>query len=312
MLDSRQLRYFAAVVEHGSLAGASASLRVAASALSHHLAQMEAALGVQLFDRKPRGMEPTAAGQRLFDHARVILRTMDAAEADVREAGGDIAGDVSVGMAYSAVKAIGVDLARRILKDYPRVQLALSESFSGAALVHLLAADVDMALVFNPPSDAALKTVPVLEERLVCVGLPDLVGDTDEPIRFADVLDLPLVLLRHGISARALLDDVTLLKKMEASARLQMNSVQAIGGSAEAGLGCVIATRLVMREQLEGGRVRGRPIVEPELSRTLHLCELTGRTPTYAREAVKAVILELIAGAVRSGFWDARLIADGP
>ena len=178
--------------------------------------------------------------------------------------------------------------------------------------MHLLAADVDMALVFNPPSDAALKTVPVLEERLVCVGLPDLVGDTDEPIRFADVLDLPLVLLRHGISARALLDDVTLLKKMEASARLQINSVQAIGGSAEAGLGCVIATRLVMREQLEGGRVRGRPIVEPELSRTLHLCELTGRTPTYAREAVKAVILELIAASVRSGFWDARLIADGP
>ena len=310
MLDSRQLRYFAAVVEHGSLAGASASLRVAASALSHHLGQMEAALGLQLFDRKPRGMEPTAAGQRLYDHARVILRTMDAAEADVREAGGDIAGHVSVGMAYSAVKAIGVDLARRILNDYPRVQLALSESLSGATLAHLLAADVDMALVFNPPSDATLRSIPVLEERMVCVGLPEVIGDTEDPISFADLLNLPIILLRQGISARAIMDDVTLLKKIESRARLQMNSVQAIGGSVVAGLGCVIGTRLFMHDQLESGLVRARPIVEPELSRTLYLCELTTRTPTYAREAVKTMLLELIAGAVRSGLWEARLIAD--
>lgn len=310
MLDSRQLRYFAAIVEHGSLAGASSSLRVAASALSHHLAQMESSLGVQLFDRKPRGMEPTAAGQRLYDHARVILRTMDAAEADVREAGGDIAGHVSVGMAYSAVKAIGVDLARRILNDYPRVQLALSESLSGATLAHLLAADVDMALVFNPPSDATLQSIPVLEERMVCVGLPEVIGDTEDPISFADLLDLPIILLRQGISARAIMDDVTLLKKIESRARLQMNSVQAIGGSVVAGLGCVIGTRLFMHDQLESGLVRARPIVEPELSRTLYLCELTTRTPTYAREAVKAMLLELIAGAVRSGLWEARLIAD--
>ena len=83
MLDTRQLQYFAAIYEQGSLAQASTHLRVAASALSHHLAQMEARFGSALFLRKPRGMEPTAAGHRLYDHARSILRAVTMAETDM-------------------------------------------------------------------------------------------------------------------------------------------------------------------------------------------------------------------------------------
>ena len=80
-MDSRQLRYFAAIFEHRTLSNAAENLRVAASALSHHLANLEAELGVTLFDRKPRGMEPTAAGHRLHEHAKAILKAMAAAEA---------------------------------------------------------------------------------------------------------------------------------------------------------------------------------------------------------------------------------------
>lgn len=310
-MDSRQLRYFAAIFEHRTLSNASENLRVAASALSHHLANLEAELGVQLFDRKPRGMEPTAAGHRLHEHARAILKAMAAAEADVREAGGEIAGAVSVGMAYSAVKAIGVELARRILRDFPRVDLALTESLSGATLTSLMASDVDLALVYNPPSDPQLRTRPVLEERMVLVGRPEIIGGDTVPVTFAEVLDLPIILLRQGVSARAIMDDVNLLKKIESRAKLQMNSVQAIAGSLEAGLGCVIGTKLFMHDQLTSGTLAFRPIVEPELSRTLYLCELVARPPTFALEAVRKLILDLVAEAVTEGRWEARLIA-GP
>ncbi|MBA89564.1 MAG: transcriptional regulator [Phyllobacteriaceae bacterium] len=307
-MDSRQLRYFAAIFEHRTLSNAAENLRVAASALSHHLANLEAELGVTLFDRKPRGMEPTAAGHRLHEHAKAILKAMAAAEADVREAGGEIAGAGSVGMAYSAVKAIGVELARRILHDFPRVDLALTESLSGATLTSLMASDVDLALVYNPPSDPQLRTRPVLEERMVLVGTPDIIGRDEAPVTFAEVLDLPIILLRQGVSARAIMDDVNLLKKIESRAKLQMNSVQAIAGSLEAGLGCVIGTKLFMHDQLSRGTLAFRPIVEPELSRTLYLCELVSRPPTFALEAVRALILDLVASAVNDGRWEARLI----
>ncbi len=289
MLDTRQLQYFAVIYEQGSLAQASAQLRIAASALSHHLAQLEARFGAPLFLRKPRGMEPTAAGHRLYEHARSILRAIAAAETDMNDRAGQISGPVSVGMSFSAVKAIGVDFVTQVVREFPKVQLALTESLSGAALPHLMASDVDLALVYNPPVDPVFQSVPVLEEKMVCVGRPEVIGG-------------------QGLSARGIVDDVTLLKKIESRAILQMNSVQAIAGSIEAGLGCVIGTRLFMQDQLDRGTVKARPIVQPELSRTLHLCRLASRPPTFASEAIRDTLLALVRKAVLSGAWEAQIV----
>ncbi len=306
-MDSRQLRYFAAIYEQGTLSSAAETCRVAVSALSHHLANLEAEFGTDLFVRKPRGLRPTAAGERLYGHAKAILKAMSAAQKDIREAGDDVSGDVSVGMAYSAVKAIGVDLCRRIVDDYPRVRLSLSESLSGSTLLHLMASEVDLALVYNPPADPRLKTQPVLEEQMVLVGTREIIGASDAPVLFNDILDLPLILLRQGISARALMDDTNLLKKIEGRAKLQMNSVHAIGASLAAGLGCAIGTKLFMYEHIESGLLHFRPIIEPELSRTLYICELADRPATYALETVRNLMVELVRGAVVDGRWEARI-----
>lgn len=307
-MDSRQLRYFAAIYEQKSIAQASETLHVASSALSHHLSNLESELAVRLFVRKPRGMWPTAAGERLYEHARTILRALAAAEQDVRGEGGEVSGDVSVGMAYSAVKAIGVTLMQRVLRDHPKLKLSLSESLSGATLVHLMASDVDLALVYNPPPDPKLRTTPIIEERMVCIGKPDIIGDTADAITFTELLELPIILLRQGLSARALLDDLTLLKKLEARARFQMNSVHAIAGSLSAGLGCIIGTHLFMRELLEDGTLHARPIVEPRLSRTLYLCELSERPSTFALETVRQLLIEMVLDCVARGDWDAEAV----
>lgn len=307
-MDSRQLRYFAAIYDRRSLSGAAEIERVAVSALSYHLANLEAELGTALFERKPRGLQPTAAGERLNTHARAILRAMDAAQRDLSSIRDTVSGEVTVGLAYSAVKAIGVNLAQRVLNDYPDLTLILSESLSGTTLLHLTAADVDMALVYNPPQTPTLRATPLLEETMVLVGRRDMIGDTDAPITVAEVLSLPVILLRQGVSARALLEDVQLLRKLEARARLQMNSVQAIAGSLVAGLGCAIGTKLFMREHIDSGALHWRPITAPVLTRTLYLCDLADRPPTIALETIRGLICDLVAGAVASGDWEARLI----
>lgn len=307
-MDSRQLRYFVAICEQGSLSAAAARERVAVSALSYHLANMEAELARPLFTRKPRGLAPNAAGLRLLAHARAITRAIETAARDVRAAGEEPAGEVSVGMAFSAVKAIGVSLARRVLADLPKVRLTLTESLSGATLMQLMAADVELALVYNPPAAPNLSAVPVLEERMVLLGLPSVIGEGPEPVSVEALLDMPIILLRQGLSARALMDDSALLKKLEARAMLQMNSVQAISGAVEAGLGAVIGTRLFMRERLDAGAVALREIGEPALTRRLYLCALEDRPPSFAQEAMRGLILELLKDSVESGAWDARLL----
>lgn len=307
-MDRRQLRYFAAICEHRTLSRAAAHERVAVSALSHHIANLEAQFGTALFIRKPRGMEPTAAGERLYGHAKSILKAMTVAERDVVSASGEIAGEVSIGMAYSAVKAIGVDMMRRVIADHPKLKLSLSESLSGSTLLHLLSFEIDLAVVFNPPDDPRLRTTPIIEERMMCVGRPDIIGRSKMPIAFSELLELPIIIPRQGNSARAIIDNPGLLKKLEAVAQLQMNSVYAITGSLLAGLGCVIGTQHFVAEHLASGQLHARPIVEPELKRTLYICKMADGPASFALETIERLVVDLISGAVQSGRWAATVL----
>ena len=305
-MDSRQLRYFAAIHEEGSLARAAERQHVAISALSRHLGNLESELGTLLFIREPRGMRPTAAGLRLYEHARNILRAMTAAEHDLRDEGREVAGSIAVGMAYSAVKAIGVALMQSVLADYPKVRLSLTESLSGSTLIHLMASEVDLALVYNPPRDPRLRTRAILQEDMVLLGRPDIIGGTG-PIQFDEVLELPLIILRQGLSARALLDNAILRKRLEEHAQLQMNSVSATAGSLLAGIGCAIGTPFFMKEHLDAETIVARQIVSPELKRTLYMCEMSDRPATFALETIRQLCINLTLDAISSGRWEAQV-----
>ena len=307
-MDSRQLRYFIAVYEQRNLSRASSQTSVAQSALSHHISNLEAEFATPLFERKPRGMEPTAAGERLYEHARIILRAMAEAEPEIKQGSSAIAGDISIGMANSGVKAIGVPLMRAVLSRYPDLKLSLTESLSGATLMHLMASEVDLALVYNPPLERDLMAEPVLEERMYCVGTAKLIGASNAPMTFDEFTRLPLILLRHGLSSRALLDDPVLLKRLEAKAILHLNSISGTTGALLAGLGCAIATKLFAKEQLADRRLVAREVVDPKLTRTLYLCRLRNRPPTYVMEEMRRLMLSLIAEQVGLGAWEANLL----
>lgn len=307
-MDSRQLRYFIAVYEQRNLSRAADQANVAQSALSHHISNLEAEFATPLFERKPRGMEPTAAGERLYEHARIILRAMAAAEREIKEGGSVIAGDLSIGMANSAVKAIGVPLMRTVLAKYPDLKMSLTESLSGATLLHLMASEVDLALVYNPPSEKDLVAEAVLEEQMFLVGTAKLIGKSKAPIAFEELTRLPLILLLHGLSSRALLDDPVLLKRLESNAILHLNSITGMTGALLAGLGCAVATKLFAQEQLASGQLLAREVIEPKLTRTLYLCRLRNRPMTYAMEEIRRLMLALIAEQVGRGAWEATLL----
>ncbi len=174
--------------------------------------------------------------------------------------------------------------------------------------MHLMTSEVDLALVYNPPSEKDLVAEPVLEEQMFCVGTPALIGASSEPLRFEEFARLPIILLRQGISSRALLDDPVLLRRLEANAVLHLNSISGTTGALLAGLGCAAATKLFVREQLETGRLVAREVIEPRLTRTLYLCRLRNRPSTYVLEEMTRLILSLIAQQVRSGSWEAATL----
>jgi LysR family transcriptional regulator, nitrogen assimilation regulatory protein len=305
-MDSRQLRYFAAIFEEGALARAAVRERVAVSALSRHLANLEAELGTPLFERLPRGVRPTASGARLYEHARTILRSMQAASADIRDAENEVAGEISVGFAHSAVKAIGVPLMQRVSQTYPKLRLHLSEIFSGSTTVQLASSEVDLTLTYNQLPDPRFRFQPILDEELVLVGRPDVVGGRG-PISFDALLDLPLIILRQGLNTRAVMDDPSLLKRLEERAQFQINSIVAIGDSLLSGIGCLVGTEFILKDHIDTGKLVTRPIVKPKLNRTLYIGELSDRPATFAFEAVRQLCVELTVEAIETKRWSATL-----
>ncbi|WP_281926674.1 LysR family transcriptional regulator [Roseibium album] len=305
-MDSRQLRYFAAIFEEGALARAADRERVAVSALSRHLSNLEAELGTPLFERLPRGVRPTASGARLYEHARAILRSMQAASADIRDNANEVAGEISVGFAHSAVKAIGVPLVQRVSQACPKLRLHLSEIFSGSTAQQLASSEVDLTLTYNQSPDSRFRFQPILEEELVLVGRPDVMGGTDA-ISFEALLELPLIILRQGLNTRAVMDDPSLLRRIEENAQFQINSIAAIGGSLLSGIGCLIGTEFILKEHIDAGTLVTRPIVRPKLSRALYIGELSDRPATFALEAVRQLCIELTVEAVEARQWKATL-----
>lgn len=306
-MDSRQLRYFAAIHEEGSLVRAADRERVAVSAVSRHLANLEAELGTRLFERLPRGVRPTASGSRLYEHARAILRSMEAASADIKDTKKEVAGEISVGFAHSAVKAIGVQLMQHVSHAYPKLRLHFSEIFSGSTAQQLASSEVDLTLTYNQLPDPRFRFQPILEEEVLLVGRPDIIGGSG-PIEFEEALDLPLIILRQGLNTRAVMDDPSLLRRIEERAQFQMNSIAAIDGSLLSGIGCLIGTEFILKEHIEAGALVSRPIVEPRLSRTLYVGELSDRPATFAFEALRQLCIDLAEEAVEQQRWNATLL----
>lgn len=307
-MDTRQLRYFTAVCEFRNLSHAADHCNTAASALSHHIANLEAELETRLFTRKPRGMEPTAAGLQLLSHAQSILSAFETAASEIKHGQADISGNIAIGMPYSVIKVIGGTLMRRVMEEMPRVRLLIREGLSGVTYAALRTREIETALIFNPPPDSQTLRTALLEEELFCIGHRDIIGDTNLPIRLEDMAALPLALLQSGTLLRALVDRPAELAILEAHARIQLASIAATLSVLREGLACTLAPKVLVSNDLREGRLVARGVTHPRPVRTLYLVSALDARPTFLRERIAGLVAELVGEAVRNGSWeDARL-----
>lgn len=306
-MELRQLRYFAAIYETGSLSAASATCNVAQSALSYQLANLEDQLGVALFERQPRGMAPSAEGDRFYAHARRILKAVDDAEADVKAQAAAVSGTVTLGLPYTALEMIGLSLMERARADYSDVQLWIAESLSSQVLSSLLSGGVDFALLYNPPPGANIRVEVLLTETMKCIGRPEIIGEAATPMTFDEVAALPQLMLRHGDAARAIIDDPKLLDRIIRQSRVQLISTNMLKKALVAGLGCAVAPPATVQTILRDEALGSRPIVEPVITRRLCLARLTTHKPNRATEAITALVRTLVGEAVNDGRWEATL-----
>jgi len=145
------LDVFRTVARYGSITGAAQALRYTQSAVSRQIAALEAQIGVQLFDRLPRGVTLTQEGRCLLPHAEAMLSRLAAARRDLDALQGLGAGRLRVGAFPTAVAALVPRALAAFRKAHPDVTLSLVEGMTPALLERLYAGDADVAVVSAPP-----------------------------------------------------------------------------------------------------------------------------------------------------------------
>ena len=172
-MELRHLHYFIAVAEESHITRAAERLGMQQPPLSQRIKAIERELDVQLFRRKPRGVELTDAGRVFLDNARAILAQLTHAFQTTRRTARGQQGRLCVGVTPTSPFHPFVPTVIRAFREaFPLVSLTMDERLSNELIEHLRSGRIDAAFIRTPPADrAGLSISPLVEEAMV-VALP--------------------------------------------------------------------------------------------------------------------------------------------
>jgi LysR family nitrogen assimilation transcriptional regulator len=304
-MDIRQLRYFLGIVDAGSISAAAVRLRVAQPALSQQLARLEADLGASLMERGPRGVMLTAAGGALRDHARIVLRDLERArEAVQAEASGPVRGAVAIGLPTTVAMAITLPLLRTMRDQHPAVTLHLVESQSGHLLEWMRQGKIDLAVLFDA---TGVRAEPLLVEDLHFASPMDTPFGAAEEISLACATALPVLLPGREHGFRRLLDNHASAAGHAWNVVAEVDALPHLKRAVAAGLAHTVLPPVALREEIAGGLLRARRIVDPVLRRTVMLALPTERPPSRVHLAARDCVAALVRELVERGEWRGHL-----
>lgn len=172
-MDLAKLRVLVAIAREGSVTAAAEALHYAQPSVSHHLARLEAEVGVPLVQRAGRGIRLTEAGRLLADRAEEILGRLSSAQAELDAHAGLRSGRLRLAAFPSALATLVPAATARFAAAHPEIVLSLREAEPPEALAALRNGDVDLALAFEHEDTSQsllhITTTPLLEEPLYLV-----------------------------------------------------------------------------------------------------------------------------------------------
>jgi LysR family nitrogen assimilation transcriptional regulator len=312
-MDIRQLRYFLGIAQAGSISAAALRLRVAQPALSQQLARLEAELGTPLMLRGPRGVMLTAAGEALRDHAHVLLRDLERAREAVRaEAEGPVRGSVTIGLPTTVAMVLTLPLLLDLRQRHPEVALHLVESQSGHLLEWLRQGRLDVAVLFDTPGTPGerargLQAEALLVEELHFASPAGAAIGGGPDITLAAAAAHPVLLPGREHGFRRLLDNHAAQAGLSWQVVAEVDALPHLKRGVAAGLAHTVLPWAALREEIAGGTLAARRIVEPSLQRTATLALSAERPASRAHLAARSRIAALVRELVEKGEWRARL-----
>lgn len=303
-MELRQLRYFVAIVDHGSLSRAARILHIVQPALTAQLHQLEEELEVQLLHRSAQGMQATDAGKIFYEHAQAILKQVHDAKSAVRQTTDKPSGTVALGIPQSASGALAFPLLKAVRAAYPDIVFQLTEELTGNLTEQLASGRLNLAILFDDGQLGKFNTQALVEEEMMYITRTDSqFACKRKSIRLEKALQVPLILpsIQHGVRPR--IESVVQEQGLRIEQVIDITSIAILKSALLADMGATILPVSPLLAEIERGEMRACAISDVALSRTVSLCSSKNIPLTNAAKAVEKLVLDVARDLCHSGQW---------
>ena len=254
------LRYLDQVARSGSIQAAAKELHVAASAINRQILQLEEQLGAPLFERLPRGMRLTVAGDAAVTLARRWRQDARRLESEIRRFQGQHQGHVTLHAMDSHATSVLPALVASLGASHPLVSLSVNLGSTDEALGALMAGTADIAAVFNLPPRREVLSLWRAELPFGCVVAPDHPLAAARSVSLQEAAAYPVALQSRALAIRRYLDAQYGWLFDPTRGRFESNSLQLVKHLALGGGYVVFTSELDAAPELAQGLLRFVPV----------------------------------------------------
>lgn len=263
VLHSRKLRYIDEIARCGSIRKAAARLNVASSAINRQILALEEELGAPIFERMPRGLRLTAAGELCIEHIREVLKTYERMEERIRGLKMPQAGKVSMVATVGLAAGPLPEIVASFIAKYHRIHVHLRNDGPSTTISPVLAGEVDIGLGFNIPATPGIRTLANFDIPIGVVMPPGHRLAGDGPIDLADVAQEPLVLAQSGTSLRNVINLAFAPLSVAVQPVVESNASDMLKQLVKLGTGLTLLNPLDVLAECRRGELVFRPLAGP-------------------------------------------------
>lgn len=260
------LRYIIEVARHGSVRKAGAALDVASSGINQRILSLENELGVSLFARSPRGMEPTSTGRLLLEHAERTLNDYANIRSFITDARNLISGHVRFACEGAVHEQFFGKIFGHFSASHPKVTLSAFQLSAAAVIQSLEDCHVEIGVSYTQFARQSTRCLSDVSAPFGAVVAPTHRVATRSSISLGECLDHSLVRFCEPGSRDMMLDEHLERESSKFRVFCHTNSLASTRAAIQSGAAISISSKFAFAEDIAAGDLIFVPIVHPVLS----------------------------------------------
>ncbi|HEY4370871.1 MAG TPA: LysR family transcriptional regulator [Burkholderiales bacterium] len=268
-LSLESLRLFVAIVETQSITAGAARVHTALAAASRRIRELEESLACELFHRRARGVELTAAGLALLPHARTVLEDASKLKSEMNQFARGVAGDVRLHVNTSSLTQFLPEDLTSFGARFPGIKIDLRESVSGAIVKALRDDEADIGIFAAGTPAGGLDVRIYRRDKLIVIVPRGHALARRRAVKLEALAEYDMVSLTSDTSLFGQIAEACEVRGITLRHRVQVRSLDAICRLVEAGLGIAILPGSAVSQHTPAMQLKAIALDEPWAVREL-------------------------------------------